>query len=307
MASGMLVTSAVKASPDGLVLENAYLRVVVDPTVGKVVSFGRPGEANWFWQPKARETLPPDGAKILLVPQVFWALSCEGNGPDPALNGDPWEVLEADETHILMRSPLVTSVGAQVTWEMVLPPEGRALLTRYRAERVVESDYPLNLWLIARVPFEGVFLMASEGLPGKPMYTRACLRTPDLMGYFQRLDQAVLMDGNYPDQAFKLGTFGEWIAQVRGGCALVITTEPYRPGVPYCDGSNLQLFAFAGRLPFVELEWTGGMYSPPVGGVLEAESLWTVMDLPESRGDWPSSIGSGVAALKAAGGGETED
>lgn len=270
-------------------LDNGAVTLAVALRVGRIVSFYRPGEANWLvvhdeaphpgwnWNPWGGDRMWPTSQA--LNPQIHG-----NNGFDPVIDGQPWELISKTPTSLEMRSGISRDLGLQVTRRIELIGKTPGVLHTFRVDRVAESKFPVHVWTVTGVRAGDYMLMESDprvrheaGKPFKIWTGRDYALEPNaslLPG-----SHIVRVDGLSTKLSQKVGTYGRWVSLVRGGSGFMQTVE-YQTGQLYLDACNLEVFTSLG-LDTYELETLSPSWFLSKGESREWTVGWHLIDFPK--------------------------
>lgn len=228
-------------------IDNGVIRLEVAPQIGRIVSLRRPGGKDWLavtdappppgwhWNPWGGDRLWPTAQ--FLNYQIYG-----NNGEDPVIDGKPWKVLSRNKAAMELESGLSPELGLVAIRRIELPPGRAEVIQTFRLERRQPSAYPVHAWVITVIPKMDAILMESDEKsvhPNRRPFTwwkeqSASLPPAEL------LDSTRILKVDL-GPAFKVGTYGSWIAGLAGDEALLQTISFLR-GELYLEASNLQAF-----------------------------------------------------------------
>lgn len=268
-------------------IENQTVRLGVALKVGRIVSFQRKegkewlvvedkaSNPGWFWNPWGGDRVWPTAQ--FLLPQIY------GNtGFDPVIDGQPWEVLARSESSIEFRSGLSPQLGIRIIHGIELLPSG--VMHTYQVVKEQPSPFPVHVWTVTGISLPDYALLESDAqiphpgnLPFK-WWREHATKVPDgkLLGASRALKIA-------PSPKTKIGTYGTWIAAVRGEEAFLQVIS-YDPAQLYLEASNLQFYADP-RQGIHELEGLSPTWYLNPGETKTWKIVWRIVDIPESAGD----------------------
>lgn len=264
-----------------LPLCNGVVHLEISPQTGRITHFARTGGENWIdvndvavpagtdWKPWGGDRIWP--YLLQLAPQIF------GNRFfDPALEDEPWEIraytpLASRGTHTDAGTPASITIvsqpsphlGIRVTRTITLPAGQAAVLHDVLLERLPDPPeslpqqhrgFPLHVWAVTSITQADAILLAYDSRVPQSAYGEPYKWWPSISP--QRPDvallssapsalpqeQALLIPWPSPQSgALKVGTYGTWIAALRGGEAFVQSID-YDPRALYLDESSLQAY-----------------------------------------------------------------
>ncbi|HWL16114.1 MAG TPA: hypothetical protein VNR00_10950 [Opitutus sp.] len=316
-AMSLLVLACGLGSVNGtampLVLENAVVRVVIDPAVGRVMEFapktrGPEKERNLLWTNRAEEIGKEaaqagyrnwGGDKVWPVAQPFWRFAIGRIWPpDTATDGVSAEAERVSPLEARLVFSTSEAFGSRLTREFALSPTHAVLVIRNIIEQMKPSPFPAQAWSITQVPLpERVVLdVAKDVAPGVE-------QPVNLNGIRELGPRAFLGDTVATGSGWasmrptregqqKFGTLGRWIAGVWSDGMLVQRVALDAQGM-YPEATSLQ-FYYSG--PYGELETLGPARLLRVGETLTTTVVWQWLEKID-----PSLDDAGVAgAVEAA-------
>lgn len=278
-----------------LVLENAVVRVRIDPAVGRVMEFTPKTSAarNLLWtnDPQQREKEAAQagyrnwgGDKVWPVAQPFWRFALGRVWPpDTASDGAAADAQRVAARTVRLRFPVSEAFGSQLTREFELSATEAVLVIRNRIEQVRPSPFPAQVWSITQVPLpERVVLDVAADRPfgvTQPVNMNP-LRSRPPLGPQAFIDKTVREGAGWVSMRptregqQKFGTLGRWIAGVWSDGILVQRVALDAQGM-YPEATSLQ-FYYSG--PYGELETLGPARSLLIGEVLTTTVVWQWLD-----------------------------
>ncbi len=307
-------TSVADGAAGPLVLENAAVRVVVDPAVGRVMEFTPKAEGakNLLWtnEPQQIEREAGQagyrnwgGDKVWPAAQPFWRFAIGRIWPpDTATDGTAAVAERISPREMRLVFPTSAGFGSRLTREFELSATHAVLVIRNRIEQVRTSPFPAQAWSITQVPLpERVVLdLASDAPPGveQPVNMNALRAQPPLGGQaflegtVARGEGWVSMRPTREGQQ-KFGTLGRWIAGVWPKGVLVQRVALDAEGM-YPEATSLQ-FYYSG--PYGELETLGPARLLRAGEALTTTVVWQWLpDIDSSFDD--AGVARAVAAAE---------
>lgn len=268
-------------------LDNGAVTLQVALRVGRIVSFHRPGEADWLvvhdevphpgwnWNPWGGDRMWPTSQALNY--QIY-----RNNGFDPTIDGKPWELITKTATTLEMRSGISPELGLQVTHRIALIGKTSEVLHTYRVERVGESNFPVHVWTVTGVRIGDYMLMESDPRvkhdgykPYRSWQGQDFTAPPDAT---LLLDTRILQVLPPKKDSMKLGAYGRWIALVSGGSAFWQSVR-YLPDQVYLDACNLEAFMNANTATH-ELETLSPTWFLAKGESREWTVHWRLLDFP---------------------------
>lgn len=274
-----------------LVLENAVVRVVIDPAVGRVMEFAPktrvPRNLLWTNDPQQMEKEAGQagyrnwgGDKVWPMAQVFWRFSLGRIWPpDTASDGAAVAAERMSPRAVRLEFRTSESFGSRLTREFELSPTHAVLVIRNRIEQVQPSPFPAQVWSISQVPLpERVVLDVKAGFaPGvtQPVNLNALRARPPLSPQ-AFLEGTVAAGGGWASMRptregqQKFGTLGHWIAGVWSDGVLVQRVALDARGM-YPEATSLQFYHSG---PYGELETLGPAELLRPGEALTTTIVW---------------------------------
>ncbi len=267
-------------------LDNGVVSLEVSLKTGRIVSFHKKGQKNWLavcdeppipswhWNPWC-------GDRIWPTAQFMFGDIYGNPGADPVIDGSPWTLVSKNDSMIEYVSGTSPQLGLQIRRRVEILPGSAEVLQLFTISRICESRFPVHLWAITSVGYGDCILMESD--PAK--------RYPGQMPFkwwpefSSTQPRAYLLDGvdavavPSPDKPLKIGTYGRWIAQVRGSRAF-LQTIPYSPEEPYLEESSLQAYLNPVTHTY-EIENLSPAWHLQKGEVRQWRVHWKLLDLPK--------------------------
>ena len=269
-------------------LENGVVSLDVALEIGRIVSFKRHGEPDWVVA-FDQETIPSwhwhpwGGDRVWPTAQHLNYQIYGNNGFDPVIDGQPWELVSKTKTSLIMRSGLSPQLGIQITHRIELPAKSAQVLHTYRVDRLESNPYPVHVWTITGVSEGDYILMESDASTPHPNH-KPYRRWAEL--HSQPPTASLIPDSRIlkftwaNDKTQKLGTYGNWIAMVRGREAFCQVIE-FDPDALYLELSNLQAYMNRDRSTY-EIEALSPTWTLRKGESEEWIVRWELVSLPES-------------------------
>jgi hypothetical protein len=251
-----------------LSLTSGPVKLSIDPKIGgRIASMTYDGqeilktsrdENNWHW-----------GSTIWVGPQSDW-----GWPPSTAIDSDPYDVVSADESKIVLRGKQDSVTGYQITkrFEFLAKAERPIARMVYTVHNQSDETKKVALWENTRVVWDGVTRF--------PAGTKIRLAKADqpIVMRDQKLSIAIPLDDQQPD-AQKVfctppapeGGKMTWNSYRLGD--LVLTKSRKAPGEVGPGQSPLEIY-FGRNAGFAELEYQGPYVELPPGGRSEMVVLW---------------------------------
>jgi hypothetical protein len=276
-------------------LDNGAVSLDVALRVGRIVSFNRPGEANWLvvhdevpnpgwnWNPWGGDRMWPTSQTLNY--QIY-----RNNGFDPIIDGKPWELISKTATTLEMRSGISPELGLQVTHRIELVGKTAEVVHTYRVKRRSKSKFPVHVWTVTGIRASDYMLMESDARVKHEGYKpyRTWSGTD-----FTAPPAAALLPGTrtvqvFPpkDSSMKIGTYGRWMASVNGGSAFWQSVS-YLPDELYLDACNLEAFMNT-KTGTYELETLSPTWFLAKGESREWTVRWRLLDFPAETKTTPA-------------------
>ncbi|MEZ0215860.1 MAG: hypothetical protein ACAH89_01870 [Rariglobus sp.] len=287
-------------------LDNGAVSLDVALRVGRIVSFNRPGEANWLvvhdevphpgwnWNPWGGDRMWPTSQTLNY--QIY-----RNNGFDPVIDGQPWELVSKTATTLEMRSGISPELGLQVTHHIELVGKTAEVVHTYRVKRVSKSKFPVHVWTVTGIRACDYMLMESDARVKHEGYKpyRTWAGTD-----FTAPPAAALLPGTrtvqvFPpkDSSMKIGAYGRWIASVNGGSVFWQSVR-YLPDELYLDACNLEAFMNT-KTETYELEALSPTWFLAKGESREWSVRWRLLDFPAEAKTTPAKADFLQAQLEA--------
>ena len=240
---------------DAVSLRNAYIRVDVSPQAGRVVWFGRHDGPNVLWinRADAVETarlqngayIDYGGDKLWPSAQALWGRA-RGDGtnwpPDRMIDGAPWELVEASDHHLKIKSPRSTHFGVRVQRTIVIDPDVAAVTIVNDITRETASVYPVHLWSVTQIERPRFVLLdiARHRVGTRPPVV--LWQDPDHYegGVKTGPHETVAAWHFRHAQLAQIGTLGSWNAAVFDQDIFLQSTL-FKPDGAYPDGTSVQI------------------------------------------------------------------
>jgi hypothetical protein len=270
-------------------LDNGIVSLDVSLKTGRIVSFRKQGQKDWLavcdeppipswhWNPWG-------GDRIWPTAQFMFNDIYGNSGADPVIDGAPWTLVSKTATAIDYVSGTSPQLGLQIHRRVELLPGRAEALQVCTVKRVGESKIPVHLWTITSVHYGDCILMESDPAdryPGQmpfkwwPEFSSVQPRALPLDGV-----NAIFVPS--PDKPLKIGTYGRWIAQVRGSQAF-LQTIVYNPREHYLEESSLQAYLNPVTHTY-EIETLSPAWSLEKGDVRQWQVHWKLVDFsPEAK------------------------
>lgn len=283
-------------------LDNGAVSLDVALRVGRILSFHRPGEADWLvvhdevphpgwnWNPWGGDRMWPTSQTLNY--QIY-----RNNGFDPVIDGKPWELISKTATTLEMRSGISPELGLQVTHRIELIGKNAEVLHTYRVKRLTKSNFPVHVWTVTGVRAGDYMLMESDarvkhdGYKPYRTWMGADFTAPPEASLLP--DTRILQVSPPKDSSIKVGTYGRWIALVSGGSAFWQSVH-YLPDQVYLDACNLEAFMNT-KTGTYELEALSPSWFLAKGESREWTVRWRLLDFPKDA----ESISAKAAHLEA--------
>lgn len=270
-----------------ITLRNDVLQVDVAPQIGRVCGLSRHGGENWLWMnPGAVPVTEPwpsiGGDKFWPTAQPLWPQVHGTDGPEAVFDKLPWIVVAQGERFVELRSGLSHPLGLIVTRRVELAAAGARVQQLWTLERVAACEFPVCVWTISSCRLGDYILIDADrrsGRGGERRYhtfgASYPVPTAGSVGYSaHRLAWP-------PGGSAKLGTYGEWVALVRGTEAFVQRAALADAGC-YLEESSMQAWV-APEAGFCEIETSSPYWNLRVGERRDWAVSWEVLDVPAGK------------------------
>jgi hypothetical protein len=225
-------------------LSDGTTEAVVVPQIGRVMSFGKVGGANWLWN-NAPEHIAKTGwknyggDKTWPAPQIFWeGMSGQGWPPPAAWDGLPHRAGVKDGK-LWMVGPVQKPLGVRAVRQFWFEANGDFVVEQ-AGDKVEGAPVYMSLWSVVQIPHpDAIFLPINPDSPYKNNFhwiyppkvqgIDTLAVTPHLL--------RVLPSAGTSDNNFKIGTDAPVSAAVavKDGVAFVVRSN--KPGGEYPDGA----------------------------------------------------------------------
>lgn len=266
-------------------LDNGVVRLEVAPRIGRVVSFRRVDgpewlavndsapNPGWHWNPWGGDRVWPTAQ--MLCPQIH------GNtGFDPVIDGQPWEIVERGEHFLELRSGESKDLGIRIRRRIELPAGTAAAVHEFRVESAGPRRFPVHVWTVTGVlDPEKILLETDRRVPHfgfKPF--KWWHENSPAMPVVEEIDSGRSLAVTMADDK-KIGTYGRWIAALRGG-EMFLQTIPYDSGALYLEASSLQVFTEKKRAIY-EMETLSPTWLPGKDESFSWTVRWELIALPK--------------------------
>jgi hypothetical protein len=302
----------VVAQPQGPVtLSNGLIRLTVNPSVGRVVDFGRFGRFPTLLRipdPTVITTAKADiagyqayGGDMLWPAQQDQWDEIRGSGgnwpPLGEMDGPNWTIVDQSSTHITIRSPQGPLLGLVAERRFEIKPNSTEVVITNMFERKElpsrVEQYPILIWSITGVK-EPEYMLAdvSPDRPIVPTYVPLNATDPSTLITSLNSDTALRVDNRNhgPGQPLtadmqKLGTYGDWIAAIYPTDIFLQRTD-FDPQGLYPDNANMELYsAQMSGGEHAELEVLSGGRFLQVGEKMTNVVHWYLLDRPPGISD----------------------
>jgi len=277
-------------------ITNGIVTLGVAPRVGRIVSFRRSGGTEWL---KVNDVAPPTGWNWnpwggdrvwptcqLLCQQIY------GNGGfDPVIDGGPWEITGRGRNFIELLSGGSQPLGIRIRRRIELPAGLPAAVHTFRLESIGPRRFPVHLWTVTEIREpEKILLETDRRVPhagSKPFrkWPEHTPAPPEVAEIDEGRSLAVGLG-----VSMKIGTYGRWIAALRGGEAFLQSIS-YDPKAVYLEASSLQIYAETKRSIY-EIETLSPTWFPGSGGDFSWVVRWELVPLSSSENPERSILGA---------------
>lgn len=281
-------------------MQNAYIRIVIVPQIGRIMFFGPVHGPNLMWiHPRFRGKLPEDvtsvpwsaeaewanfgGDKVWPVEQFRWP---EVNGrawpPDPWFDGSP-HAFEIEDHAVTLISPVSRFCGARIIRKIRMGETESQIRIEQKLEKVKPGQnrnlepIPLTIWSVTQTikPDEILFPIHPESRLPDPVFIYDA--NPVTASNVQRRhDLGILFPSESEHQ--KIGTDGDgWLAAVCGSLAFAQRFKR-EADAPYPEeGLSAEVYTAPGS--YIELEVLSPLYSLKIGESCQSTLVWELVPL----------------------------
>ncbi len=269
-----------------IVLDNGNLQLVVTPQIGRLSACHKPGETEWL--APVEGPLPPEqpwpsypGDKLWPSAQFLWPQIHGTNGPDPVFDKLPWTVTRQEPLQVTLLSGTSPHLGLQAERTIRLEPTGTRVSQTYQLTRRKTSAFPVCVWLVTTCQIADYILLdlhpTAARSSGRPYHTFGSPRYP--LENVRVWEEARAVQFGWPvSGGQKAGTYGRWIALVRGSQALVQRVELTADGC-YLEESNLQAWVDVNK-GWCEIETSSPHWFLRPGEEAVWHIEWELVDFP---------------------------
>lgn len=232
-----------------ITLRNSKAEVVINHKIGRVMCYRRREGRNLLWVADNPEVnsdgwINYGGSRVWLSPQFFQFQIHGKGGPEPVVDGRPWDVIQQHQSSLVLKSGISEDLGVEILIAFYLLNDSTRLIQQFEVRKVRPSSYPILLWTITQLPIhraEAWLGVNSEiTRPNGKFFEQFKKTLPEGAAEMILDDKAVKL--NKPiNGRFKIGTWGGWVACAVGNEAL-LQTVAYQLGDFYLGNSNCQIF-----------------------------------------------------------------
>ena len=340
--SGCLLCPSVgNAEAQGPVtIDNGIVRLTVNPSVGRIVEFGRQGGPNLLRvtdnsilteaKEVSRAYRGYGGDQLWPAQQARWGSIRGSGGAWPPLNeldGPNWTITDQGPLHVTIRAPETPLLGLTVDRTITLAPNSADVEITNRFERTAirdpETSHDVMIWSVTGLT-EPEFTLVGVS-PDRPnpdaLWSNLLGRSDSIITVVDQ-GRSIRFDvrSHGPSQplgfeATKIGAYGDWLAAVYADDVL-LQRSAYEVGGPFPDGAALEIYSSQkSGSEYIELEVLSKSLDLKLGETLSNRVDWHLVNRPENANDdelaallravpEPSSFSfllPGCAALFAAG------
>jgi hypothetical protein len=281
--SGKAEAIAWNGWPEAFQLNNGIVSAVIVPSIGRVMSFGFPGEESPFWdqpalygkspQPDSGEWLNFGGDKSWPAPQGDWAKNGGRSWPPPATYDSKAVRARIVGGDLLIESDVDPRLGIRFERRISLLPGSPSMRIETTYYKVSGDPVDISIWVVTQLdhpdamfiplPAPGLF---GEGynLQGNPLFEHLTVQ-----GGFLKMTRN-------PHSNHKIGSDASRLVWVGPDSVLRIDTSRIA-GMPYPDnGSSVEIYTNGDPLAYVELETLGPVQRLSIGQLLAATNVYTL-------------------------------
>ena len=291
--------------PVGPVLKStAHARMRVNPSIGRLVEFGRFGGDNVIYvtptaitqdvfnnaQPE-RTTCAFEiwgGDKIWNTKQSDWSAlpPCD---PPLVVDGFGWALTDQGDRHIEIQSPVLPTLNIQITRRFELFEDTPDLVISNSITRTAAPTGAVDkvhIWSVSQIdtPEYSLSQIASDKPAGSSDWINLGGPNPNLADFIDIHPGGDSLTFDPPEtNNMKIGTYGRWLAAVYADDVLVQSTQydpddSYADGVPpNADGVPLEIFI---TNDYIELETLSAWPNLGVGETLSNVVYWQLLERP---------------------------
>jgi hypothetical protein len=307
------VAVAQTAQPQGpTTISNSEIRLTINPSVGRIVDYGRVGKANVLRIADASVLTAAKadapgyqgyGGDMLWPAQQDQWDEIRGSGgtwpPLEELDGPNWTVVDQSATHVTIQSPQGAVFGLVGKRRFEIKPNGTEVIITNTFERKALPErvkqIPVLIWSVTgAVDPEFTLADVSPNRPKEKDETFVVLinGSPGALVTNLNSNTALRFDNRKHGRGQtvtagqqKLGMYGNWVAAVYADDIFLQRTE-YDPKGLFPDKANIEIYSGrGGGGGYVELEILSGGKLLEVGQSMSNTVHWHLIDRPRDVTD----------------------
>lgn len=309
--SSICPTSTTWAQVEGPVtISNGWVRLTVNPSVGRIVDFGRVEGPNLMriTDPTVLTAGKADrggyqgygGDQLWPAQQTIWG-DIRGSGgtwpPLDELDGPNWNITDQGPLHVtitLPQTPLLGLVGER-RMELSADSPHVSITNTFTRTAIADPDetFPVHIWSVTGI-VEPEFVLAdiSRDKPaGTADWVRLANNPTRIVrvineGQALRFDNQAHGPGQSPSQnGMKLGSLGNWLAAIYPD-SMFMQTNQYDPDGSFPDGASLEIYSSqSSGSEYVELEVLSTNVDLLLGESLTNRVQWHLLERPSGLTD----------------------
>lgn len=295
------------SAPQRLALANGAAEVVVDPAIGRIVSWRLAGGENVLWVNPGELASPyvpgwknHGGDKLWITPQLLRPFAHGTAAPDPDLDGKPWTVISQNERGLVMRSPESQAQGVVLTRALTLDETAARLTIVNRVTRTKPSPLGVQLWTVTqtRRPLHADMFLRADWYPQRARHWQSRARAP--LAATERVGEILRI--RFPETGWdKIGGWSGRLAAVFADSRFIQTFEPPAAGC-YPENATAQVY---GNAEYIELEAYGSYRHLAPGEWDELTVYWTLESVANASAAISDAPSRGARARERGGRGRS--
>ncbi len=295
------------AQPEGPVtLQNSQVRLTVNPSVGRIVDFGRVDGPN-LMRITNRSVLTDakrdirgyqgyGGDQLWPAQQAKWGTIRGAGGTWPPLDeldGPNWTIRDQGPRHVTIEAPQTPLLGLQVERRIELGEDDARVTITNRFSRAEDKPHEVLIWSVTGlVEPEYTMMGISPDRPDDSRLWTNLVGRPDSIIRSVNNDRSIRFDvqSHGPGQALgsdatKIGTHGDWLAAIYQD-DILLQRSTYQVGGSFPDDASLEIYSSQNSgSEYIELEVLSTEVDLPLGQSLSSTVHWHLLDRPRDLND----------------------
>ena len=298
------LTSSLFAQIEGpMTISNDHIRLTVNPSVGRIVDFGRIGRENLLRITDAsvltegkEEVIGYQGYggdQLWPAQQRTWG-AIRGSGgtwpPLDELDGPNWQVIDQSPLHVTMQSPPTPLLGLVAERRIKISPDAAVVTIDNTFTRVAipnpDKTFEVNIWSVTGV-IEPEFVMtdiATDKPDGEQDWIRLSNNPSSIIEILPSND-ALRFDNqrhgpgeSLGSNAVKFGTYGDWLAAIYEN-DIFLQTNDYDPTGNFPDRASIEIYSSQNSgSEYLELEVLSTSVDLALGETLSNTVNWHLLE-----------------------------